>query len=335
MRFYKPIIATTGTLLLTSLAAAPGALAANHEWQFFTYFVTNSTPAAINRAFAQEVNENSGGRLEITVFTAGELPFKPTDVIKAVATDKIQMGDTAVGFVAGDVPELNVFSIPFACTSYDGFYDAVEAAAPIIEKTMLDRFDSYTLMNWTMPPQNIWTVDVTETVEGLEGRKIRAWNPLQVDMLDRFGASAISIAGSEVPTALQRKVIDGAITSALSVADWKIFESLKGGLMTNFMMGHQFMIVNKEAFDALPDDLKTLVRDTAKKYQDRFATEMEEADMKARQLLADNGMTVVEISGEATTSAAELMAPMAEQWVSENGDTAAELLKITREKCAP
>ena len=70
-----------GALLIplvgTAFAQAPA------EWRFFTYFPPNDKPAQLNKAFAEEVTRATGGRLKITVFAAGELPYKAGDVIKA------------------------------------------------------------------------------------------------------------------------------------------------------------------------------------------------------------------------------------------------------------
>lgn len=310
------------------------AYAAEYEWKFFTYFVTNSTPAAINRAFAEDVSKSSDGRLQIDVFTAGELPYKPTDVIKAVATNKVQMADAAIGFVAGDAPALNILSLPFVCTSYDGFSQVVPHMQPILERELSSKFGIRPVMNWTMPPQNIWMVEPISTLAELEGKKVRAWNPLQVEMLELVDASAISMAGSEVPSGLQRKVIDGAITSALSVADWKLSEAVKGGFITNFMMGHQFTLVNEEALAELPDDLQRLVMIKAKEYQARFAAEIELSDTQARMELEKAGMTMSEISEADSKKIRSLLAPMADQWSEKNGPVAKELLELVRANCS-
>src|SRR5882762_7873033 len=101
------------------MALAPPLAAQTVDWRFFTYFPPNDKPAVTNRAFAADVGAATNGRLKITVFAAGELPYKAPDVLKAVATNQVQMGDVAIGFASGDVPELNVLSLPFLCTSYD------------------------------------------------------------------------------------------------------------------------------------------------------------------------------------------------------------------------
>src|SRR5438046_810674 len=117
----------TAAFGLTLAALGPALAQAPIEWRFFTYFPVNDKPAQLNRAFAEDVTKATNGRLKITVFAAGELPYKAPDVVRAVASDQVQMGDVAVGFVSGDVPDLNVLSLPFLCTTYDQFDKAIPA----------------------------------------------------------------------------------------------------------------------------------------------------------------------------------------------------------------
>src|SRR3954471_5111604 len=129
------LLATVGAAILL-VGVAPGSLrlarAADVEWKYFTYFPVNDKPAQTTRAFAEDVGKATGGRLKITVFAAGELPYKAPDVVKAVAGNQVQMGDVAVGFASGDVPELNVLSLPFLCTSYGDFEKVIGAIRPVV-----------------------------------------------------------------------------------------------------------------------------------------------------------------------------------------------------------
>ncbi|WP_423458179.1 hypothetical protein [Ottowia sp. VDI28] len=58
-------------------------------------------------------------------------------------------------------------------------------------------------------------------------------------MMQRLAGSTISITSAEVVPALERKVIDGALTSALSANDWKACDIVRTGYMVNMAMGHQ------------------------------------------------------------------------------------------------
>src|SRR5829696_6706559 len=138
----KLLSAVASAFLLTSISpfTAPAATAADFEWRYFTYFPVNDKPAQTTRAFAEDVTKATGGRLKITVFAAGELPYKAPDVVKAVAGNQVQMGDVAVGFASGDVPELNVLSLPFLCTSYDQSVKAIGAIRPAVDDVFQNKY---------------------------------------------------------------------------------------------------------------------------------------------------------------------------------------------------
>src|SRR5690606_11295302 len=115
-----------GLTLSLGLATSQAALAAEYNWRFFTYVSPTDFHAKMNKAFAEDITAAGGGRLELTHCAAGELPSTAGDVIKAVATNQIQMGQVGAGLAAGDAPEIDVFSVPFLCTSYEGFAAAAD-----------------------------------------------------------------------------------------------------------------------------------------------------------------------------------------------------------------
>lgn len=303
------------------------------NWQFFTYFPANDKPAQLNREFAADVTEATDGRLSITVFAAGELPYRAPDVLKAVAGNQVQMGDVALGFASGDVPQLNVLSMPFLCTSYEEFEAAIGIVAPEVEQDLADRFGVDVAIHWTMPPQNLWLNREIDALDDISGLKVRTWNPEQVEMIQLLGGSPVSITSAEVIPALERQVIDGAITSALSANDWRAYETLKTGYMANFTMGHQVMMVNAEALAALPDDVREIFLEKAEEWTPKYLEMAREGDEAARQNLVANGVTLIEPDADEIARARERMQPLWTEWASEHGSTAQTLLEKTREAC--
>lgn len=303
------------------------------EWRFFTYFPTNDKPAQLNRAFAEDVAKATGGRLKITVLAAGELPFKAPDVPRAVSTNQVQMADVALGFVAGDVPDLNVLQLPFLCTSYDQFEKALPAVAGTADEEMRKKFGLTIGMHWTMPPQNLWLNRPVAKLDDLKGLKVRAWNPEQVEMMKRLNGSAVSITSAEVIPALERKVIDGAITSALSANDWKAFEIVKTGYMVNMTMGHQVMLVNSAEMGKLPAEVRGILQAKLKEWTPKYRRMSEEGDIAARRNLAANKVTLLEPSADDRRKARALMQPMWADWAKANGPVAQKLLDGASKAC--
>ena len=318
---------------LTLGTLAFNATAAEYEWKLFTPFNSGDKPTLIYRDFAADLTKATGGRLKLDVFSAGELPYKNADVLRALATGQVEMADLAIGPVAGDVPELNVFVLPFVCTSMDQFYAAAPKALDIIDARFRDKFGVRGLGAWTMPPQQIWLKKPVGAIENLKGRKIRTWNRTQVEMLQLMGATGVAITPSEVIPALQRGVVDGAITAAIPAYDWKFYEVLSTGYMLNFTMTNQVIAVNNKSFEALPTDLQAVVADTSKAWQAKFHDAIVAAANIAHDNLQKKGMTLEQPSATDFEKARKLTRPMWDAWAKQNGDIAARLLDTVSKSC--
>jgi TRAP-type C4-dicarboxylate transport system substrate-binding protein len=329
----KTAIALAVLGLSSWLGSAPAAAQGATEWRFFTYFPTNDKPAQLNRAFAEDVTRATDGKLKITVFAGGELPYKAPDVVKAVATNQVQMGDVAVGFAAGDVPELNVLSLPFLCTSYEQFDRVLPTVKPTTDEVLQKKFGVTVAIHWTMPPQNMWLSKPVKAIEDLKGMKVRAWNPEQVDMMRALGGSAVSITSTEVIPALERRVIDGAITSALSASDWRAYEIVKAGYMLNLTMGHQVMMVNAAELAKLPADVRQTFLAKAAEWSPKYRQMSVDGDTAARENLRANKVSLIEPTPEDRRKAQQMMRPSWDAWAQKHGATGKALLEDAIKAC--
>lgn len=330
-RVFQPsaLIAAAAALMLSFSAGA-----AEFEWKFYTYFAANDKPTELHRAFAEDVYKASKERLHIKVFSAGELPYKASDVLRAVATDQVQIGDVALGYVAGDVPALNVFSMPFICTSNDQFYDkAVPAMDADINATLQGKFKTRSIMQFAMPQQQLWLVKPISGIDGLKNLKIRAWNREQTDMMKLLGGSGVTITAAEVIPALQRGVVDGAFTAAVPALDWKFYEVTKMGYMMNLAPGHNLIGVNEKSLAKLPEDLKKVLLDKANEWGPKYRKAMDDAVAHATKTLAEKGMTLVSPSPEDMDKLRAVTHPMWSEWAEKNGALAKKMLGIATSAC--
>lgn len=327
---FRALIAA-GALLVP--LSAPS-MAADAEWKLYTYFGAKDKPTMLHRAFAEDVTKATKGRLKITVFAASELPYKASDVLRITAGNQVQMGDVALGFVAGDVPELNALSMPFSCTSIDKFYDkAVPAISPVVSQVMLTKFKVDPIMHWAMPPQQLWLAKPVSGIEGLRNLKVRSWNREQAEMMRLVGGSGVTITPAEVIPALQRGVVDGAFTAAVPALDWKFNEVTKFGYMMNLTLAHQVLAVNKAALDALPADVRDILIAKTKEWAPRYRAEMIEADQAARKTLAEKGMTLHNATPAEEAKLRELTKPIADEWSAKVGDVGKQMLNASIKAC--
>lgn len=314
MKSLRLILALMIGAAFSALLAQP-LLAANAEWKFYTYFAANDKPTALHRAFAEDVTKATGGRLKITVYSSGELPYKAADVLRIVASHQVEIGDVALGFVAGDVPELNAFAMPFACTSIDKFYDkAIPAVSKTVDSVLSKRFKTVSVMHWTMPPQQLWLVKKIDNLDGLKGLKVRAWNREQAEVMRLVGGSGVTINPAEVIPSLQRHVVDGAFTAAVPALDWKFNEVTQFGYMLNLTLSHQAIAVNQDALAKLPDDVRKIFLDKAHEWASKYRSEMITADAAARKALVAKGMTLRDATPAELEKLRTLTHPIWDEW---------------------
>lgn len=152
-------------------------------------------------------------------------------------------------------------------------------------------------------------------------------------MIKTLNGSALSITSAEVVPALERKIIDGAITSALSVNDWRAYELVKTGYMVNMTMGHQIMLINTEELNKLPADVKSTLLTKAREWTPKYAQMSQEGDTAARQNLLANKVTLVEPTPADIEKARAMMRPMWDQWAQKNGATGRRLVDGTMKAC--
>jgi len=318
---------------VVSLASYP-AVSAEFEWNFFTSFGSSDDGTKLHREFAKDLEHATDGRLKVTVYAGGELPYKGPDVLRVLSGNQIQMGHMSVGFIAGDLPTIDVFSIPFECTSFDAFYDKIESVIEDdVKQAMTAKFDAIPLMNFVMPAQELWIDRPVNSLDDLKNTKIRAWNREQSEVMRMLGGTGTSITSAEVIPALQRGVVNGAFTAALNAKAWKLYEVVNYGYMLDFSLSHEIIGVNKDAFNALPEDMQSIVLEVSKKwlpiYRERLAT----VDHEAREFLTENGMTLQDPTDSDAQHLRELAAPIGNAWAQKNGELSERLLETVRSNC--
>lgn len=305
------------------------------EWKYFTFNQPNDNITKTNRAFAEDVAKATGGRLRIVVSAAGEMPYRPQDVLRALAGNQIQIGDIAFGLSAGDVPELDVMSLPFLCPSYESFDRAVPEISKAAEQVLKGKFGLSALMHWTPPPQNLWSSRPLTSLADFKGLKVRTWNPPQVEMMRALGGTAVAIAPAEVIPSLQRKVIDAIITGALSANDWRAYDVVSNGYLINISMGHMAMVVNNAELAKLPPEVQQTLLAKAAEWRGKYMQMSRDGGKAALGNLAANGVKLVDPAPEDLRQAGSMVRGIWTDWSRRHGDIGRALLDSTMKACQP
>ncbi|MEN1968878.1 TRAP transporter substrate-binding protein DctP [Lentibacillus sp. N15] len=300
----------------------------SYEWDFNLHVNLDQGPGEYMNGFSEAVKEKTQGRLNITPRPPGELPYTGMESVRVVGDRSIEMADAPVGYIAGDVKESVIPTWPFlASKDTDTFLTAMDTVLPYAEEEMDQR--GIEILFWLMdPPQRIWGVGApVKNLNDLKGLKIRTFAPEQQTFLKEIGATPVSMSLSEVPAALQRGVIDAAITGAVGAYAGKWSEIIDWGYTIPFSGSGAFMLVNSEALNELPDDIREVVDDEARKWQEKGNSETEELDNKAIEGFISDGVEINEASHEDIEMAQNLMQDHWGEWAKEGGPEMEEVLQ--------
>ena len=103
------------------------------------------------------------------------------------------------------------------------------------------------LSSYSYPMQVIWGRKKLESLDDIKGMKLRVAQPEQGEFVRRFGGTSITMSAPEVPSALDRGVVEGIFTAGVGAVLWK--DLLKYGYMLVVNVNNSYFIANTDAYE--------------------------------------------------------------------------------------
>jgi TRAP-type mannitol/chloroaromatic compound transport system substrate-binding protein len=267
--------------------------------------------------FAQWVDSASNGRLRIKVYGAGEL-VPALEVFNAVSIGTAEMGHTAAYYWAGKVPSAPLFAaIPFGMNAqqFNAWYYS-GGGKELWEEAYAPQGVIPFLCGNTGVQMGGWFNKEIKSVSDLKGLKMRipGWGG---KVITKAGGSAVTLAGPEIYTSLERGIID-ATEWIGPYHDYKL--GLHKVAKYYYYPGwHEpgtalELIVNKKAFDALPHDLQEIIRTAAARTNIWILSEFEsQNNTYLQKLINEEKVQVKEFPKEVLMELKKLAKEVAEE----------------------
>lgn len=215
------------------------------------------------KMLADWVNQMSGGRMEITVYGAGEL-IPPLEGFDAVSNGAVEMNHGAGYYWAGKVPAGQFLStVPFGMNAQQMDSWILTGGGDKLWEELYAPYDLIPISSGNTSTQmGGWFNREINSLNDLRGLKMRMPG-LGGKVLSKAGGTPLLMSGGEIYTNLERGVIDAT--------EWI-------GPYHDYLMGfheiaryyyypgwHELgtvleMIVNKTKFEGLPTDLQEIIR---------------------------------------------------------------------------
>lgn len=156
----------------------------------------------------------SNGNLTADLSTHNQMGLGLGDVYRLLGEGVYDVAMTVADYAVADAPELEGLDVPLVALTADEARAMVDAARPMIDEIYANRFNSKVLAIAPYPPQVVFCNADIQGLDDLKGKKIRASGRMTAKFLDALGAEGVNVGFSEVPGALQKGVVDCAVTGA-------------------------------------------------------------------------------------------------------------------------
>lgn len=288
--------------VVTAIGLAGTALA-----QEFTFRFQSSDPAGnpnfeYQKGWTDLVAERSGDKVKIELLPVGSV-VEYNETLDAVAGGILDGQICDSSYWAGKDPAFGLISNPVGAWSDPAqMIDFVENGGG--KEIMQELLGSYGLhfIGVSTPGLEAFVSRVPlDGVDDLKGLKMRAPEGPIANVFAAAGAAPVNLPSSEVYTSIDKGVVDAADYSVFSVNQ---AQGLNGVAKHPVYPGfHSLPLVevsmNMAKWEALPDDLKKILEETVKEFQQTQINGLKAADQKAVEAAkAEGSITIHDWSAE-------------------------------------
>lgn len=161
--------------------------------------------------------QRSNGRVQVTLSTHAERNLAGNEIVRLVRSGQVEIGAGTLTTLSGDVPILDGVDLAGLAPDIADAKRIAEAIIPVANRD-LERFGVRLVALYPFPAQVVFCRAPFTSLADLRGRRVRTFGNSLVDYFTALGAQPVSIGFPEVYSALERGVVDCAITGTGSGA---------------------------------------------------------------------------------------------------------------------
>jgi TRAP-type transport system periplasmic protein len=303
-------LAAAAALVAIAAPASAETLKLAH-WVPPAHILTSSTIEPLQKAL-------EGSNLTIEVYPGGALGAGPLEQYVRAVQGVADITWGLPGYTSSQFPKLMISELPGALpegmTGYDLIWNAWDKGL------LKDEFPGTVPIALWLSEPNVFIMkdhDIRKPSD-LQGLKIRVSGSAAAAVIEALGATPVQMPAGEIYNALQTGLIDGVITGASAIGDFKLDE-----VANSYTIGAQlgrisfYLVMNEGKYDGLAADDKAALDKIAGRALSKFAEEgwNARAQQVIEQIQATGDNTVYFLSDDEKKPFADLTLPVTGQVV--------------------
>lgn len=225
-----------------------------YKWKFFTTQMQGIITGVYARKLIADLEEETGGRLQIEIFYPGEHPYGYGTIETPLRDNECQLMETMDHTYATMEPGLDLQTLPCLFPNIGVARKAyARALEEVIHPILEENWNTLRVVESWFGPQVIHGYEAYTSLESMKGQRIRTWGGKPIAMgVEAMGAIPVSVAFAEVASALQTRLVDSAITSVQGSYDAGWYDVVKNTTQLPVFNLASSTGVNKDALAELP-----------------------------------------------------------------------------------
>lgn len=327
----KTLFAATA---MVAVGVAAGATA-QEKLKFAVFTPANEmTHTVVMKPWAERVNKESGGTLDIQTFPNGGLGRNPGLQTKMLDDGIADIAWVIPSYTPGVYLDDDVFELP---NIIQNSVEGSVAAWRLLQKNMLRGYDKYYMVGlFTSSPYTFHTNYKVTKADDLKSKKIRAVGAISTESVRALGAVPEGMPFNQLVEAISRGVIDGTTGHPIAVFDFGVVRVANSHFMGKIGTVTLGIFMNKKKFEALPAKAKAAIEKHRGEALSRAFGKMSEdrnAELVA-QWKKDPKRTVTIPNKSQTAAWDKMLAPVVSTWEAKDARNKALLAALRKELAA-
>lgn len=252
------------------------------------------------REFAKEVEEKSGGRIDVQIYWGGQLG-KIENVMNMVRQGQVEAVFASDGQVAPFYPDIQILGVPYLFVNRQVAYEVMDGEAGTTMAEQMAEQSGLRPLGWLENGgyRHYSTNKKVETPEDMAGMKIRTMNnDVHMNIVSALGASPTPIPWADVYTSLQTGVVDGQENSLSTFRVPRFEEVQKYIILDGHVYGILLLVASEKWLASLPEDLRGVIDEATENMVDLNREISLESETLDREYLEEYGVEITEPSIE-------------------------------------
>ncbi|WP_211308827.1 TRAP transporter substrate-binding protein [Kushneria indalinina] len=278
------------------------------------------------RHLADELEQRSDGSMQLRIFPNGQMG-STQDMMGQMQNGALDLVHASASNLESFDDVYSVFNLPYLFESQADFNEVV--FGPIGEEIMQATRDKgfFAIGAYVAGYRSFYASKPIRTPADLEDMKIRVQSsPTTIRMIELMGGSPTPVAFSEVYSALQQGVVDGAENNVPSYVQTRHAELAQYFSEDQHTSVPDFLTVSTATWNRLDDEQQEILQKAVEDSEAYQKDLWDEVDQQSRQQAEEMGAEFVEVDKAAFQEAVQ---PLYEEYRENTGH--AELLERIRD----